>query len=68
MIEETLWSAIRALEERAMLLRHAGEHLPRAEGGPAADFATGAAETQQRADVVRRILLEGEGRKTAQQG
>ena len=27
-IGETLWSAIRALDERAMLLRHAMEHLP----------------------------------------
>lgn len=66
-IGETLWSAIRALDERAMLLRHAVEHLPEGQSGPAPDFAAEAMETQQRADAVRRVLLETEEEKAAQQ-
>lgn len=63
-IEATLWSAVRALEERAMLLQHAREHLPRAESRPAADLAAGVVETQHRAEMVRQVLLEGEERKS----
>jgi two-component system chemotaxis response regulator CheB len=65
-IEETLWSAIRALDERAMLLRHA-EHLPGGQSTSATDFAAAAADTQQRADAVRQVLLNNEEQKTAQQ-
>jgi two-component system, chemotaxis family, protein-glutamate methylesterase/glutaminase len=45
-IEDSLWSAIRALEERVMLMREA-------------DLA-GAEETQHRADLVRQAVLDHE--------
>jgi two-component system, chemotaxis family, protein-glutamate methylesterase/glutaminase len=62
-IDETLWSAIRALEERAMLIRHAGEHV--GSGGDRSELLERAEETQHRADVVRKAVLEGEARKVA---
>lgn len=59
-IEDTLWSAIRALEERAMLIRHASEHPS---GSDASALVSRADETQRRADVVRQVVFEGEARK-----
>jgi two-component system, chemotaxis family, protein-glutamate methylesterase/glutaminase len=65
-IEETLWSAIRALEERVMLTRHAaGEHGSRTQSAAAAAFAQEALDAQRRAEAVRRVLFkpaEGEAR------
>lgn len=51
MIEDSLWSAIRALEERAMLMREAANHTH------AAHFAARADETQRRAEAVRQVVL-----------
>ena len=55
MIEDSLWSAIRALEERVMLVRHAGEHLVQAGGGDA--LLEDAEATQRRADIVRQAVM-----------
>jgi two-component system chemotaxis response regulator CheB len=52
-IEDSLWSAIRALEERAMLLRHASEAH---EEGKKLDGE--AAETDRRADLVRQAVMD----------
>ena len=60
-IEETLWSAIRAMEERVMLIRHASEHP--ASSADAAGLLSRSAETQRRAEVVRQVVLQGESRK-----
>ncbi|HVE71553.1 MAG TPA: chemotaxis protein CheB [Thermoanaerobaculia bacterium] len=58
MIEDALWSAIRALEERAMLMRRTGDdrYLPRAE------------DAQRRAALVRQALFDPEPAKTASGG
>jgi len=66
-IEEGLWSAVRALEERAMLLRHAGRHLPRPGGLSAGDFEADVLETQQRAEAVRQVLFEAAEQKALRQ-
>lgn len=59
-IEDTLWSAVRALEERAMLIRHASEHPGSTADGRA--LLNRAEETQRRAERVRQVVLEGEPR------
>ena len=63
-IEDSLWNAIRALEERVMLIREAAEHL-RAEHGDGDDLFARAAATQQRADLVRQAALQDSGRSRA---
>ena len=55
-IEATLWSAIRALEERAMLIRHAGADATIAK----AELLARADETQRRAELVRQVVFEAE--------
>lgn len=55
-IEDSLWNAIRALEERVMLIRQASEHVRAAHDGGEA-LAARAEETQRRADLVRQALL-----------
>ncbi len=55
-IEDSLWNAIRALEERAMLMRSAAEHLRDAHGD-GDELRARAAETQRRADLVRSAVL-----------
>lgn len=57
-IEETLWSAIRALEECEMLIRHASEHP--GSSSDASALRHRAEETQRRVDVVRQVVLQGE--------
>jgi two-component system chemotaxis response regulator CheB len=64
-IEDSLWNAIRALEERAMLMRQAADHL-REVHGDGEEMRGGAEEAQRRADLVRRAVLsedatEGKG-------
>lgn len=61
-IEETLWSAIRALEERAMLLRQAGVHGYEQRSGVDGDLLARAEETQHRAEAVRKVVLVMEAR------
>lgn len=63
-IEDSLWNAIRALEERVMLIRQAAVHLRNvhADGD---ELMSRADETQRRADLVRRaVLTEAEARAT----
>ena len=55
-IEDSLWNAIRALEERAMLVRHASMHA-RGENGDGEKLRRSAEETQRRADLVRQAVL-----------
>ncbi|HKR63441.1 MAG TPA: chemotaxis protein CheB [Thermoanaerobaculia bacterium] len=50
-IEDSLWNAIRALEERVMLMRHAAEHDVNG------DLLVRAEETQRRADLVRQAVM-----------
>jgi two-component system chemotaxis response regulator CheB len=59
-IENSLWNAIRALEERVMLLKQAAEHVREAHQTDAGELLSQADETQQRADLVRKAVLEVE--------
>jgi len=55
-IEESLWNAIRALEERAMLMRHAGAHARHAHDD-GEKLLEDAADSQRRADLVRQAAM-----------
>jgi two-component system chemotaxis response regulator CheB len=68
MIEDSLWNAIRALEERAMLMREAGEHIRATHPGADGDFIARADQTQQRADLVRQAVLQDDTRDAATGG
>jgi two-component system chemotaxis response regulator CheB len=60
-VEDSLWNAIRSVEESVLLLRHMAEHLGDGENGHTADeFLTRAQEAQRRADLVRRAVMSQE--------
>jgi two-component system chemotaxis response regulator CheB len=63
-IEDSLWNAIRALEERVMLIRQAAEHLRESHDERDSALLQRAEETQQRADLVRRAVM-GEDEATS---
>ena len=54
-VEETLWSALRAVEETVLLLREAAEHS--GNGAPDPRFEAKADEAQQRANLIREAVL-----------
>lgn len=56
--EDTLWSALRALHEKIMILRHmAGHSREKREPGEAAKLMLEARRMQQQARLVRKALL-----------
>lgn len=55
-IEDSLWNAIRALEERVMLIRQAAEHAREAHGEDGGLLAR-AEDAQRRADLVRQAAM-----------
>jgi two-component system chemotaxis response regulator CheB len=58
-IEESLWSAIRSVEEKVLLMRHLAEHVRAGEDGPAAEqFLLAADAAQRRADLVRQAVID----------
>ena len=60
-VEETLWQAMRGLEETAMLLQHIGEHIMDGGDHEAADlFLKKANETADRARVVHDSIFKHE--------
>ncbi len=60
-VEDSLWNAIRSVEESVLLLRHMAEHLGRREDGHTADaFLARAQEAQRRADLVRQAVMTQE--------
>ena len=60
-VEDSLWTAIRSLEESVLLLRHMTEHLPDSENGHTAErFLAQAQEAQRRADLVRQSVMKQE--------
>jgi two-component system chemotaxis response regulator CheB len=60
-VEDSLWSAIRAIEESVLLLRHMAEHLTEGENGNTAErFLAQAQEAQRRADLVRQSVMKQE--------
>lgn len=59
--EESLWGAIRALEENVLFLRHLAEHYGAHQNGPDAEaLLRRANESQQRAHLVRRAVMNHE--------
>jgi two-component system chemotaxis response regulator CheB len=59
-IEDSLWNAIRALEERVMLIRQAAAHQREAHGD-GDELLSRAEEAQRRADLVRQAVLIEDG-------
>jgi two-component system chemotaxis response regulator CheB len=56
-VEDSLWNAIRAIEESVLLMRHMAEHLSESESShSAAEFLARADEGQRRVDLVRQAL------------
>jgi two-component system, chemotaxis family, protein-glutamate methylesterase/glutaminase len=56
-IEDSLWNAIRALEERVMLIRQAADHVRETHAGDSSELKSRADKTQRRADLVRQAVL-----------
>lgn len=68
-VEDTLWQAVRGLQESAMLLEHMGRSLADAGQAAVADaFLDKAREAHEQADAVRRAALQGERFGTAVSG
>lgn len=60
-IEESLWSAIRCIEESVMLLNHMGDHFSRNnQAYLAALYYKKAYEAEQRGNVVRQTVMKHE--------
>lgn len=60
-IEESLWSAIRGVDESIMLLNHIGDHFAEVNsGGLAAKFFQKATEARTRNELIRRAVLDHE--------
>jgi two-component system chemotaxis response regulator CheB len=61
-VESSLWSAIRAIDESVMLLRHMAEHVGAEENAAATaeQFLEKAKEAERRSEVVRRAVFAHE--------
>ena len=60
-VEDSIWNAIRSIEENVLLLRHMAEHLGGDENVHTSEqFLARAQEAQRRADLVRRATLTQE--------
>jgi two-component system chemotaxis response regulator CheB len=58
-LETALWSAMRALEEKASLTRRLAERATeRSQPGVAERFGARADEAEAQADIIRRVLLD----------
>lgn len=58
-VEDSLWNAIRSIEESILLLRHMAEHPTDIENGNTAEsFLAQAQEAQRRADLVRQSVMK----------
>ena len=59
-IEDTLWSAVRAIEERVMLTQHAADHVRERgdDDGSENKLRLRAEAAQRRADLIRQALME----------
>ena len=65
-VEDSLWNAIRSIEESVRLLRHMADHMADGNGndGLAEAFRRKAGEAQSRSDLVRRAAMRHEGLST----
>jgi two-component system chemotaxis response regulator CheB len=61
-VEDSLWNAIRSIEESLLLMSHLAQHPNEADDGENGEtFARKAQEAQQRAELVRQALLMSQG-------
>ncbi|HEV2707003.1 MAG TPA: chemotaxis protein CheB [Pyrinomonadaceae bacterium] len=68
-IEESLWSAIRSVEEKVLLMRHLAEHANESQSGADAEqFLSLAQSAQRRADLIRQAVMQGGAASTAAAG
>jgi two-component system chemotaxis response regulator CheB len=59
-VEETMWSAIRTIDESAMLMRHMAEHVEESDAPAAARLLEKAHEAERRSVLVRRAVYDHE--------
>jgi two-component system chemotaxis response regulator CheB len=59
-VEETMWSAIRVIDESAMLMRHMAEHVRESDAPAAARFMEKAQDAERRSQLVRRAVFDHE--------
>jgi len=65
-IEESLWNAIRALEEADMLMRSMAEHVRIHDAAQAGAIAGRANEAKQQADALRKLVMARDPMTTAE--
>src|SRR5215207_568563 len=68
-VEETMWSAIRSIDESAMLMRHMAEHVRESDAPAAERFLEKARDAERRSQLVRRAVFDHEnlsGEKVAE--
>jgi two-component system, chemotaxis family, protein-glutamate methylesterase/glutaminase len=56
-IEESLWNAVRSVEESVMLLRHLARHLKDKDPKSSQEFLRKADEAQKRSELVRKAVV-----------
>lgn len=56
-VEETMWSAIRVIDESAMLMRHMAEHVRESDDAAAGRFLEKARDAERRSRLVRRAVF-----------
>jgi two-component system, chemotaxis family, protein-glutamate methylesterase/glutaminase len=59
-IEESLWNAIRSVEESVMLMRHLVRHIKNIDPRSADEFLRKADEAQKRSELLRRAAASHE--------
>jgi two-component system chemotaxis response regulator CheB len=59
-VEESMWSAIRVIDESAMLMRHMAEHVQESDAPAAARFLEKARDAEHRSQLVRRAVFDHE--------
>ena len=59
-VEETLWAAIRAIDESAMLLRHMAEHARASDNAASERFDEKARDAERRSALVRKAVFDHE--------
>jgi hypothetical protein len=63
-IEESLWTAIRTLEEGSRYLRHLAEHVQGQDRARAEQLAVAALEARRQSDTVRQVATVREALKS----
>jgi two-component system chemotaxis response regulator CheB len=59
-VEESLWSTVRTIEESVLLMRHMAKHTLSIDPKSAEEFMKHADQAENRADVVRRAIVDHE--------